>query len=228
MPINEVEAEYSDEARLKHINGLCLVSMIVDAQGNPQNARIIHCTDSSFEENSLVAVKKYQFKPATTQEGKPFPALISVEINYHLTKSPFGNNSNKKHIDRELSMPIRAGFISQRDGDSLPDSQGVYPFTRSVTGPRVLKLSDKGYGRLAFPHEGNSVCDVVLTISVKGKASDPQVTHCERPELEGPAVESLLKSEYKPGWVLGKEVPMRASVHLEYGEAQGTPITPVK
>jgi hypothetical protein len=57
----------------------------------------------------------------------------------------------------------------------------------------------------------------VLTISTKGKAADPQIKHCERPELEKPAVESLLNSEYKPGMVNGKAVPMRASLHLEYG-----------
>jgi hypothetical protein len=57
----------------------------------------------------------------------------------------------------------------------------------------------------------------VLTISVKGKATDPHVTHCERPNLEKPAVESLLKSKYTPGSVNGVEVPMRVSIHLEYG-----------
>jgi hypothetical protein len=65
---------------------------------------------------------------------------------------------------------------------------------------------------------GNSACDIVITISPKGKASDPQVTHCGNSYLEKPAVQSLLKSKYKPGQVNGRPVPMRASIHLEYGE----------
>jgi hypothetical protein len=120
-------------------------------------------------------------------------------------------------------MPIRHGFIPQRGGASVPDSDGVYPLTRSVTGPRVIEFSDKGYGQMAFAHEGNSSCDVVLTVSEKGKASDPQVTHCERPELEEPAVDSLLKSQYTPGFVNGKAVPMRGSIHLEYGDDSAKP-----
>ena len=218
-PLNQVEAEYSDDARLKRINGLCLISMIVDAQGNPQNARIIHCTDPVFQESSLDAVKKYRFSPAVTQEGKPVSVMISVEVNYRLSRFTFEHHSGRTGISREVSAPIHYAFIPQQGDASDPDSDGAYPFTRTVTGPQVIKFSDEGYGRVAFIHEGSSVCDVMLTIGVKGKASDPQVTHCERPELERPAVESLLKSEYKPGFVNGKEVPMRASIHLEYGDS---------
>jgi hypothetical protein len=36
--------------------------------------------------------------------------------------------------------------------------------------------------------------------------------------LEKPAIALLMKSEYKPGFVQGKAVPMRATIQLEYGE----------
>jgi TonB family protein len=222
-PINQVEAEFSDDARLKHISGVCLVSLIVDTEGNPQNPRIIHCTDSSFEQSSLDAVKQYKFQPAATQEGKPVPVLIHVEINYRLVKPPFVHHSGKAYVGDEISTPIHYSFNFQQGGASLPDADGIHPLTRSVTGPRVIEFSDEGYGKLAFVHEGNSACDVVLTINTKGKASDPQVTHCERPELEKPVVASLLKSEYTPGFVNGKIVPMRATIHLEYGDVSPKP-----
>ena len=215
--LNSVEAEYPADARLHHVNGLCNVRIVVDVQGNPQDAHIIHCTDSAFEQNSLSAVKQYRFKPASTQDGKPVPVMIHVQISYHLTKYPFERHLSKGHIGPEISAPIQCSFIPQQDGASVPDSDGVYPLTRSVTGPRVIKFSDEGYGHMAFDYEGNSPCDIVLTISAKGKATDPQVTRCERPELKKPAIESLLKSQYKPGMVKGKAVPMRVSVHLEYG-----------
>jgi hypothetical protein len=98
----------------------------------------------------------------------------------------------------------------------------VYPLTKLCTPPAIIKFSDKGYGSTAsFSPTG--ACDIVLTISTKGKAADPQVTRCERPGLEKPAVESLLKSEYTPGMVNGKAVPMRVSVHLEYGDDAAKP-----
>lgn len=215
--LSSVEAEYPDDARIKSLNGVCRISVIVDVQGNPQTPRIIHCTDSAFEQNSLSAVKQYRFKPAATQDGKPVPVMIHVQISYHLAKYPFERHLSKGHIGPEISAPIQCSFIPQQGGASVPDSDGVYPLTRSVTGPRVIKFSDMGYGLFAFAHEGNGACDIVLTISAKGNAADSQVTRCERPGLEKPAVESLLKSHYKPGMVNGKAVPMRVSVHLEYG-----------
>jgi TonB family protein len=229
------KAEYPVEARFQQISGLCSISLVVGIQGYPQNIHIVHCTDTSFEETSLDAVKQYKFKPATTQEGKPVPVTVPIIHQYHIVEYSLSlrliinwpvipdkrltldRRLSKVEIDREMIKPIRYGFIPQRGGASDSDSDGVYPFTRSVTGPRVIEFFDEGYGHLGFEHEGNSVCDVVLTIDVKGKASDPQVTHCERPELEQSVIKSLLKSKYKPGFVNGKAVPMRASIHLEYG-----------
>ena len=237
--ISGEKAEYPFEAKFQQIDGLCSISLVVGIDGDPQNIHIIHCTDPSFEETSLEAVKQYKFKPATTQEGKPVPVTIPLVHRYHVSKYSLSlrllfkwpvssvipdkrlyldHHPSMSDVKRALAMPIHYGFIPQRGGTSVPDSDGVYPLTRSVTGPRVIKFSDEGYGGMAFAHEGHNVCEVVLTISEKGKANDPQVTHCERPELEEPAIKSLLKSEYEPGFVNGKAVPMRASIHLEYGD----------
>jgi hypothetical protein len=72
--------------------------------------------------------------------------------------------------------------------------------------------------QIAFYTAGSDACNIVLTISAKGKPSDPQVTSCDRPALEKPAVASLLRSQYKPDRVNGKAVPMRAAIRLEYGD----------
>ncbi len=227
----EIE-DYPVEAKLQQTSGLCLLSLTVGVRGDPQNVHIVHCTDPSFEETSLDAAKQYEFEPAVTQEGKPVPVTVRLIHEYHMVKYALSlrliinwpvipdkrlildRHSSKAEVSREMSKPIRSSFIPHEGGVSKPDSDGIYPLTRSVTGPRVIKFSDEGYGGLAFVHEGNSICDVVLTIGTKWKASDPQVTHCERPELETPVIDSLLKSDFKPGFVKGKAVPMRGSIHL--------------
>jgi TonB family protein len=241
--IRGYRADYPADAGFKEIDGLCLMSLVVSAQGDPENIHIIHCTDSSFEETSLDAAQQYAFKPAATQEGKPVPVQVSFVFRYHSVKYSLSlhliidwpvvpdkrlildRHLSKAEANSAMSMPTHYGFVPQRGGASNPDADGVYPFTRDVTDPRVMKFSDEGYGNMAFTHEGNSSCDVAVTINAKGKASDPKVTHCERPELEKPAVESFLKSNYRPGFVHGKEVPMRALMHLDYGDMQdGLPI----
>jgi len=204
--IKRVVPEYPDSVRARHINARCSDSLTVDINGIPQNITLIRCTDPIFEKYYLDAVSKFRFKPATTQQGKP----IAAEINEMIDVEFDGGINLKNLIRYELKTP--PGVIS-----SDPSADGVYPLTKSTTPPTLAKFSDEGYGDAAFAFAGNSVCDVVITISAKGKASDPQVTHCERPALDKPAVQSLLKSHYKPGSVGGKAVPMRASIHLEYG-----------
>jgi hypothetical protein len=86
----------------------------------------------------------------------------------------------------------------------------------NMTPPEMSRFSDEGFGDAAFPFPDGTFCDVVLTISAKGKPSDPSVTRCEKAILEKPAVASLLKSQYKPGRVNGKRVAVRTSIHLEF------------
>ena len=207
-PLNQVEAEFSAEARAKGINGRCLVSVTVGVNGLPQEVKLVRCTDPAFEKNSLSAASKYRFKPATTKDGKAVSSTISVEINYRL------NNSNDP-----IPMPVRWGFSSPPGITTAdPGADGVNPLTRQSVSPVITRYIDSGYGNAAFlSPKDNGACDVVLTISVKGKASDPHVAHCARQNLEKPAVESLLKSKYKPGMANGIDVPMRVSIRLEYG-----------
>lgn len=205
-PKNNVNTEFSPEAREKQINGRCAVSLVVDEQGNPQNIQIIRCTDPAFAQSTLSAVGKYRFWPAT-KAGKPVAANISVETNFWRDGA------------RDPELPIRYGFSSPPGYISpAPDADGVYPLTKMVVPPTMEHFSDEEYGNAAFPMNGSGACDVVLTIDANGKPSNAQTPHCEKAVLELPAARSLLKSRYKPGSVNGKAVPVRVSVHLELGE----------
>lgn len=204
-PIVSPQAEYSPEARDRHINGLCKVSMIVDIDGMPQDVRIIRCTDLAFVASSIVAVKKYRFKPATGANGQPMPAKITIVVNYKVT----GGHGEDVSVSYAVRTP--PGIISAQ-----PDSSGVYPLTGAVDPPKLKKFVDEGYGTASFWAHGRAACDVVLVIDPKGRASDAKVTQCELAQLEQPAEKSLLDSEFKPGRVNGVAVPVRVSIHLEF------------
>ena len=84
VPLNSVEAEFSDEARRAKYQGVCLISLIVDAQGNPQNPRVIRALGMGLDEKALEAVRKYKFKPAMKDGKTPVPVMITVEVNFRL------------------------------------------------------------------------------------------------------------------------------------------------
>jgi TonB family protein len=84
VALNSVEAAYTDEAKRKKIQGVCLIRVIVDSQGKPQNALVIRPLGYGLDEMAIEAVHKYRFKPAMKEGGVPVPVMITVEVNFRL------------------------------------------------------------------------------------------------------------------------------------------------
>ena len=81
------EANYSDEARRAHYQGVCIVQLIVDTHGKPQDAHVVVSLGMGLDEQALEAVRKWRFKPATLDD-RPVPAQINVEVAFHLYQRP--------------------------------------------------------------------------------------------------------------------------------------------
>jgi TonB family protein len=84
VPLFEPEAEFSDEARRAKYQGVCLVGLIVDAQGNPQNVHIVRTLGMGLDEKAMEAVRKYKFKPAMKDGKTPVAVYVNVEVNFRL------------------------------------------------------------------------------------------------------------------------------------------------
>jgi TonB family protein len=83
--IYEPEPEFSDEARRAKYQGVCIVTLIVDAQGNPQNPHVTRALGMGLDEKALEAVRTYKFKPAYDKDKKKTVAvMVSIEINFRL------------------------------------------------------------------------------------------------------------------------------------------------
>ena len=83
VPLSTPQAKYSREARKKKIQGPCLVRIIVDAQGLPQNPKVVRSIGYGLDEAALDAIKKYRFKPAM-KDGHPVAVEMSIEVNFRL------------------------------------------------------------------------------------------------------------------------------------------------
>jgi len=83
VPLVTPEAEFSDEARRQKFQGVCMISLIVDSHGYPQNPRVVQPLGMGLDEKALEAVKLYRFKPAL-KDGKPVNARIWVAVNFRL------------------------------------------------------------------------------------------------------------------------------------------------
>jgi len=83
VPIFTPEAEFSDEARRHKQQGACTISVVIDAQGNPQNPRVVQSVGMGLDEKALQAVMRYRFKPAK-KDGRPVAVRIAVVVNFRL------------------------------------------------------------------------------------------------------------------------------------------------
>jgi TonB family protein len=82
--LHQVDPEFSDEARRAKYQGICMISIIVDANGNPQNPRVVRPLGMGLDEKALEAVRQFRFKPAMKDGKTPVPVMITVEVNFRL------------------------------------------------------------------------------------------------------------------------------------------------
>ena len=84
VPLNTVDPQFSDEARRAKYQGVCLISMIVDVHGLPQDVRVVRPLGMGLDQKALEAVRQYRFKPAMKDGKTPVPVMITVEVNFRL------------------------------------------------------------------------------------------------------------------------------------------------
>jgi TonB family protein len=84
VAIFDPDPEFSDEARRAKYQGVCVVALIVDAQGNPQNVHVVRTLGMGLDEKAIETVRKWKFKPAMKDGKTPVPVMITVEVDFHL------------------------------------------------------------------------------------------------------------------------------------------------
>lgn len=80
VPILTPVAQYPHGVEKKM--GVCLVSVVVDENGLPQRARVLHTFDPAFSQSALESVNRYRFKPAFKDGVQPVTVMITVEVNF--------------------------------------------------------------------------------------------------------------------------------------------------
>jgi periplasmic protein TonB len=76
-------AEFSDEARRNKYQGVCMIAVVVDAEGNTRNPQVVQALGEGLDEKALDAVRRYKFKPGM-KDGHAVPTRITVEVNFRL------------------------------------------------------------------------------------------------------------------------------------------------
>jgi TonB family protein len=92
--IYSVDPQFTDNARKKKLGGTCIVRMVVDTTGAPQDVHVVksiaegvppklRSVAQGLDEKAIEAVKQFRFKPGIYQ-GKAVPTEINVEVNFRI------------------------------------------------------------------------------------------------------------------------------------------------
>jgi TonB family protein len=81
--VHKVEPEYSEEARKAKFQGVVVLYIVVDPNGNAINPRVMKSLGLGLDEKAMEAVKQWKFKPGY-KDGKPVSVAATVEVNFRL------------------------------------------------------------------------------------------------------------------------------------------------
>jgi TonB family protein len=78
------DPEFSEKARQAGYEGVCVLELVVDAEGMPQKIRVTHAAGLGLDEKAMEAVRQWRFKPGM-KDGEPVAVQINVETSFHLS-----------------------------------------------------------------------------------------------------------------------------------------------
>jgi TonB family protein len=81
--LHKVEPEYSEEARKAKFQGVVILAITVDPNGNAINPQVMKSLGLGLDEKAMEAVRQWKFKPGY-KDGKPVPVKATVEVNFRL------------------------------------------------------------------------------------------------------------------------------------------------
>lgn len=80
--IKRVNPEYPPAALAMGLEGRVVIELVVNENGDVENARIMQSTNPIFNENALTAVKKWKFSKPTTQGGEAVKTFWTVVLKF--------------------------------------------------------------------------------------------------------------------------------------------------
>ena len=83
IPIYKPEPPYSEQARKAKYQGTVILWIVVDANGNVDDAQVVKPLGMGLDQNAVNTVRTWKFKPAMRNDT-PVPVKVMVEVSFRL------------------------------------------------------------------------------------------------------------------------------------------------
>lgn len=81
--LREVKAGYTEEARLRNLEGEVVLEIVVRRDGSVGDVRLLHGLPHGLNERAIAAVRQWRFAPAA-RLGQPVDVIVEVAVEFKL------------------------------------------------------------------------------------------------------------------------------------------------
>jgi TonB family protein len=81
--VQEVKADYTEEARRRGVTGEVVMEIVVRRDGSVGNVHLLHGLGLGLDERAIAAVRQWQFTPAE-RRGVPVDVIVEVGVEFRL------------------------------------------------------------------------------------------------------------------------------------------------
>jgi len=81
--VHEIKPVYPEIARKARVEGVVILEITVDKQGNVRDVKVLRSLPMGLTESAVEAVKQWKYEPSTLN-GRPVEVLITVTVTFRL------------------------------------------------------------------------------------------------------------------------------------------------
>ena len=81
--LREVKASYTEEARVRNLEGEVVLEIVVRRDGSVSDVKLVSGLPSGLNERAIAAVRQWRFAPAT-RLGRPVDVIVEVAVEFKL------------------------------------------------------------------------------------------------------------------------------------------------
>jgi TonB family protein len=150
-PIETIEPDYSDEARLAGLEGTVQISVTVADDGTPGNLEVAESLGLGLDEKALEAAKQWRFQPGAHRA----PFKIGVEFllpakqsRWHLTRVVFEPPEGAtRPVFLNVRYPLDSGLALDVEPSPIDDARIVAATERQAWATVTFDVDENGFPR---------------------------------------------------------------------------------
>ncbi|MGA3081635.1 MAG: energy transducer TonB [Terracidiphilus sp.] len=203
--VERAAAGYPAHASTDAVDGVCLLSLVVGADGVPRDIQVVSTHGAAFDAAAIDALRQFKFEPGT-MDGKPVPVRVYARTRFFADMRPA--------VTRIMARDTRGGGFSQFSGWN---GGPAHPFSKEYDKPPIPSYSPAAeFSDEARRKKIQGTVIVSALVNEEGLATDLRVEKSLGYGLDEKALQCIRKYRFQPAVKDGVPVAARIAVEVNF------------